>query len=90
MSIATVVRFARRRPLLALALCAASRPPAFADRYDRYDRATRRGVQRRVHLRRHQDRGGRGRHPVAKVPSLPADHHLDVVALPVEVIAGFF
>ena len=76
-------------PLLALALFAATpAAPAFADRYDRDDRrsayndeyifvATRTVADANVH-------------PVTKVPLFPLTVILDLVALPVEVVAGFF
>jgi hypothetical protein len=77
-------------PLLTLALvAAAASPPAYADHHDRYeDRsggyndeyifvATKSALDMEVH-------------PVAKVPLIPATLILDLVALPFEIIAGFF
>ena len=77
-------------PLLALALFAATpAAPAFADRYDRYD--DRRGAYNDEYLfvatRTVADAEV---HPVAKVPLFPLTIVLDLVALPVEVLAGFF
>ena len=80
-------------PLLALALFAATpTAPAFADRYDRYDRRDdRRSAYNYEYIFvADQDRGRHGRHPVAKVPLFPLTIMLDLVALPVEIIAGLF
>ena len=80
-------------PLLALALLAAApAAPAFADRYDRYDRRDdRRGGYNDEYIfvatRTLSDADV---HPVAKVPLFPLTIILDVVALPVEAIAGLF
>jgi len=77
-------------PLLTLALLAAApAAPAFADRYDRRD--DRRGGYNDEYIfvatRTVADADV---HPVAKVPLFPLTIILDVVALPVEAIAGFF
>jgi hypothetical protein len=82
----TMLRFLAA-PLLALALLSAvPASPAFADRYE--DRrgsyndeyifvATKSALDMEVH-------------PVAKVPLIPATLILDLLALPFEIIAGFF
>lgn len=80
-------------PLLALALFAATpTAPAFADRYDRYDRRDdRRSAYNDEYIFvATKTVADADVHPVAKVPLFPLTIILDVVALPVEIIAGFF
>jgi len=73
-------------PLLALALFAATpAAPAYADRYDR-----RGGYNDEYIFVATRTVADADVHPVAKVPLFPLTIILDVVALPVEAIAGFF
>ncbi len=81
-------------PLVALALISAASTSASADRYD--DRRSDRYEDRRggyndeyifVATKTAADLDV---HPVAKVPLFPLTLILDLVALPFEIIAGFF
>jgi hypothetical protein len=79
-------------PLLALALFAAApAAPAFADRYDhdRYE-GRRRGYNDEYIFVATRTLSEAEVHPAAKVPLFPVTIVLDLVALPVEVIAGLF
>ena len=74
--------------LLALALSTAvSAGPAFADRYEDHRRGNYNSEYIFVATKTVADMDV---HPVAKVPLFPVTLILDLVALPVEIIAGFF
>ena len=78
--------------LLAFALWTAlSAGPAFADRYDdRYDDHRHGSYNSEYIFVATKTVADMDVHPVAKVPLFPVSLILDLVALPVEVIAGFF
>ena len=78
--------------LLALALSTAgSVGPAFADRYDdRYDDHRHGNYNSEYIFVATKTVADMDVHPVAKVPLFPVTLILDLVALPVEIIAGFF
>jgi hypothetical protein len=78
-------------PLLALALFAATpAAPAFADRYDHDRHAHRGGYNDEYIFVATRTLSEAEVHPAAKVPLFPVTIILDLVALPVEVIAGLF
>jgi hypothetical protein len=80
-------------PLLALALFAATpAAPAFADRYDHHDGYDHRrgGYNDEYIFVATRTLSDADVHPAAKVPLFPVTIILDLVALPVEVIAGLF
>jgi hypothetical protein len=79
-------------PLLALALFAATpAAPAFADRYDRDRYDDRRGAYNDEYIFvATRTLSEADVHPAAKVPLFPVSIILDLVALPVEVVAGLF
>jgi len=87
---------ARRRPLHVIAasltaLVLLSAVPAFADRYDdRYDHHRRGGYNDEYIFVATRSLSEADVHPAAKVPLFPITFILDLVALPVEVIAGLF
>ena len=78
--------------LLAFALSTTvSAGPAVADRYDdRYDDHRRGSYNSEYIFVATKTVADMDVHPVAKVPLFPVSLILDLVALPVEMIAGFF
>lgn len=89
-----VPRSALRRlvaaPLLALALVATA-APAFADHHDdRYAHDRRGSYNDEYIFVATRTATELDVHPVAKVPLIPFTLILDLVALPFEIIAGFF
>ena len=78
--------------LLAFALWTAlAAGPALADRYDdRYDDHRHGSYNSEYIFVATKTVADMDVHPVAKVPLFPVSLILDLVALPVEVIAGFF
>ena len=78
--------------LLALALSTAvSAGPVFAERYDDRYEDHRRGTYNSEYIFvATKSVADMNVHPAAKVPLFPVTLILDLVALPVEIIAGFF
>lgn len=79
-------------PLLALALVTTSpAPSAYADRYDdHYEERRRSGYNDEYIFAATRGVTGMDAPPYAKVPLIPLTIILDLVALPFEVVAGFF
>ena len=79
-------------PLLALALVTTSpAPAAYADRYDdHYEERRRSGYNDEYIFAATRGVTGMDAPPYAKVPLIPLTIILDLVALPFEVMAGFF